>query len=344
MNRTRLLALLAITIAAGLLFTGCNSPIDSNRENSDMNMTWHWVIQPETFTLWAGQNTNAGAVTVWNTTESLYVKYEMAADWWLEETHVHVATSLAGIPQKNGNPPPGRFEFSATHNPRVQTYTYAILLKPDWTVGTELYIATHAAAVKLDGNGIVIRRETGWAGDYNFPGRNWAKYLKFTVKRVYKDVTLPTEQVQMRGWHPNGDISYWLVELAGVPGGYDVWNGYWNGWCAEQFVYMYPNTWYNVTLWSTANPDLPERCRNAGWDNVNYVLNHKHPDATPLDIESAIWHLLGCGVYPSDPEAMWMVDQAVFHGDGWYPTAGDWIAVILESDANVQLCFLEVDP
>ena len=64
-------------------------------------------------------------MTVWNTTESRYVKYEMAADWWLEETHVHAATSLAGIPQKNGNPPPGKVEFSATYDPRVQTYTYA---------------------------------------------------------------------------------------------------------------------------------------------------------------------------------------------------------------------------
>jgi hypothetical protein len=66
----------------------------------------------------------------------------------ISETHLHVATSLEGIPQKNGNPPPGQFEFKMEHDPWVDDYTYMILLG-DWTVGEALYIAAHAVVKDL---------------------------------------------------------------------------------------------------------------------------------------------------------------------------------------------------
>jgi hypothetical protein len=335
--------IIMLVVALGLFVTGCDRMMNPLESRDDAGIAWHWVIQPETHTLWAGKNINAGSVTVWNTLETLYVKYEMAGNWWLDETHVAVATTLSGIPQKNGNPIPGRFSFKTTHDPRVQTYTYAIVLQPEWSVGTELYIATHAAAAQLDDGGNVLQRQTGWAGPHDFPGKNWAKYLKYTVKKVYKDVNLPTGQVRMRGFYP-GSQSYWDIELAGVPTGFDVWDGMWRGWCAEQYVYMTPGVWYDVVLWSTADPNLPQRCANAGWDNVNYLLNHKVPGATSLQVEQAIWWLVGCGSYPTDPVAKAMADDAAANGDGWYPSSGDWIAVIMETAANVQLCFIEVDP
>lgn len=93
-------------------------------------------------TLVAGKNTNVGDVIVWNDADNLYVNYVITdLDWCLTETHLHVATSLGEIPQKNGNPPPGKFDYKGEHD-CVTEYTYTISL--DWLPETELFIAAHA--------------------------------------------------------------------------------------------------------------------------------------------------------------------------------------------------------
>ena len=347
MSKSRLLALLAITMVAGLLVTGCKNPMGLA---PDTGIAWYWAARPEAFVLWAGKTINAGTVTIWVDAEFVYVKYDMAANWKLEETHVQVDDWLDGIPQRKGNPPPGQFEYGTTHNPRVQTYTYAIPLESDWDGTTTLYIATHAVAVQLDAYGGVVQRQTGWAGGKDFPGKNWAKYILYLPK-AFKDVTLPTGTVKMRGTHLTPPPSYWDIELANVPSGYDVWNGHWKGWCAEENVLIVAGDWYDVKLWSTANPNLPTRCANAGWDNINYLLNHRATGAATGEIQYAIWYLLGEDVdYPTGVGEAYdrvrsMIDDAVANGDDWYPTgSGDWIAVILETAEYYQLCFIEVDP
>ena len=339
----RTLALLAVAMAAGLLLTGCKSPMGLA---PDANIAWHWVPGPEVFTLWTVHNQNVGTVTVWNTPDTLYIKYNTTGCWWLDATHAHVALSLAGIPQRNHCPLPDRFMLKNCWRPRVQTCTYAIPVRTGWTVGADLYIATHGGAVQLGRGGRVTKRDDSWAGPYFFSQGDCcgkARYIKYTFKKAYKDVTLPTGAVTMVGSYP-GTNSYWDMALSGVPTGFDVWDGTWRGWCAEQNVYMTPGVAYSVVLWSTANPNLPQRCQNAGWDNVNYLLNHKVPGASSLQVEQAVWWLLGTGDYPTDPVAKAMADDAAANGDGWYPGAGDQIAVITETADNVQLCFIEVDP
>ena len=78
----------------------------------------HTVDNPFTTDLIAdgGDNpTVVGQVKVWNDSEYLYVKYVVDAPYWhLTDTHLAVATSLGGIPQKNGNPPPGQFPYNET--------------------------------------------------------------------------------------------------------------------------------------------------------------------------------------------------------------------------------------
>jgi hypothetical protein len=93
--------------------------------------------------LLAGQTEKVGEVQVWNDADFLYVKYVIdAAGWCMTESHLAVATSLAGIPQKNGNPPPGQFPYKANHNPCVTEYTYQVPIT--WPAGAELFIAAHA--------------------------------------------------------------------------------------------------------------------------------------------------------------------------------------------------------
>ena len=121
-----------------------------------------------------------GGVVVSNDGYHLYVRYTMwGFDWELTETHVAVATSLAGIPQtKSGNPKVGHFPYAMMHKPPVTAYTYEIDLV--WTAGTELVIAAHAVVQ----NG--CREETAWADcegpEFQFPGNNWATYINYTVQ------------------------------------------------------------------------------------------------------------------------------------------------------------------
>ncbi len=119
---------------------------------------------PVTVTLWAGQHTASGTVTVWNDENYLYVQFQTTGGWTLTETHVHVATSLSGIPtNEQGIPVPGQFDYTATHN-HISSYTYTIPLT--WPEGTNLVIAAHATVALLDGDGEAVQIETAWGGDH----------------------------------------------------------------------------------------------------------------------------------------------------------------------------------
>lgn len=113
-------------------------------------VTAHTEADPFVTDLIAGQHYDVGDVSVWNDGDYLYVKYETTGSWSLMLTHLHVATSLSGIPQKNGNPPPGQFDYQMNHAPSTNEYTYAIDL--DWTPSTQLYIAAHADVCGFDGD------------------------------------------------------------------------------------------------------------------------------------------------------------------------------------------------
>ena len=381
MPRTRLLALLAITMVAGLMVTGCKSPMGLT---DDIGTASHWVLGgPEVFTLWAGQNIDAGKVTVWNTEQTLYIKYQTTGNWWLEETHAHVALSVDGIPHSKGGPIPGKFEFSNTYNPRVQTETYTIPIgdRDGWKDGVDLYIATHCVVSQLI-NGKYKNQQTGWAGPYDYPGKNWAKYIKYKFT-AYKDVTLPTvlpnpaDSVEMSVYDDLNlpaltTVARFRVALKDVPDGYDVWNApgpnfdppYWGGWCAEHANGITPSgvygtAWYHVRLWSSQSESLPDRDKleTGAWGNVNYLLNHKDPEATVYEIQVAIWWLMT----PHDPtllpdhplvgRAKAMHDEAEKFGNGWRPIPGahQVLAVICDAPnypdgTPVQRVFIEVDP
>ena len=139
--------------------------------------------------------TDVGNVCVCSWDDTLRVKYDTTGTGWcLTETHLHVATSLEGIPQtKKGNPIPGKFTYKDEYDPCVTERIYDIDL--DGYTGT-VYIAAHAVVCKeecIDGV-LVCVCETAWAGinyiclnddrvatGIDFPGRNWATYFTYTV-------------------------------------------------------------------------------------------------------------------------------------------------------------------
>src|SRR5262245_20466537 len=98
------------------------------------------AIDPLVVDLIAGQNKHSGAIKIWDDGKSLYILYETIDPWCLTETHLAVASSLADIPQANGNPIPGQFLYKNTHN-CVSNFLYKIPLPNN---SCTVYVATHA--------------------------------------------------------------------------------------------------------------------------------------------------------------------------------------------------------
>lgn len=142
------------------------------------------------YPIWAGQNMEIGTLSVYNDSLYLYVTFSLFddEDWLMEETHVHVAADLSGIPATQhgpnaGIPIPGQFDYTTDHDPLVTEYTYAIELAPyEFECDQTIVIAAHTALVKLDDEGEVIDDETAWGGDIPGPGPRWWFYAEYTIQ------------------------------------------------------------------------------------------------------------------------------------------------------------------
>lgn len=111
--------------------------------------------EPFTTVLCAGQHIPVGNVIVDNDGTNLSVTYEITEPGWLlVETHLEVVENTGDFPTtKKGNPIPGHFSWSETHDPPVDTYTYTIPLADiggGVAAGDPVYIAAHAEVVFLD--------------------------------------------------------------------------------------------------------------------------------------------------------------------------------------------------
>ena len=136
-----------------------------------------------TQTLWAGQNIDAGTVSVAVEGENLVITYETKDGWELTETHLAVAHTLEGIPQtKKGNPIPGQFPYKHENLPGITNDSYTIPLSELMVECDDvLYIAAHASLRKMVSGG-EYQTETGWGNGVNFPGKNWATYFTVTIE------------------------------------------------------------------------------------------------------------------------------------------------------------------
>jgi len=101
-----------------------------------------------TYTLYAGQTWDIGEVQVKTSATGICVRFVLtdgdaiAEGWLITEAHVAAAAELEGIPQKKGNPPPGKFPVKVTFEPGV-TDTDWICFPYPWGTNTAL-IAAHA--------------------------------------------------------------------------------------------------------------------------------------------------------------------------------------------------------
>ena len=250
---------------------------------------------------------DAGDVLVWNDADYLYVKYVLAADWYLSETHLHVATSMADIPQKNGNPPPGKFDYKMTHN-FVQEYEYKIPLLT-WACDEKLYIAAHG----------VVQTITGYVGDI-------CALIGSLPETVDFYVTLPD--------NPSLPTAYFGITI--IPDG-GILTGTHPGWCIDTDNSIVPALTYTANVFPSDDcpdgytPMLPDGLveHPENLDLVNWIINQNFVGQTSpcggeytyADIQKAIWELID--------RIDEIIAAAQANGEGFTPGCDQKIAIIL---------------
>src|SRR5579859_4320513 len=149
----------------------------------------------------------AGTVTVFNSTDGLFVTAAADGGWELRETRLAVARSLDGIPhRKSGEPQAERFLLRKRGGPGTTQlgYNLPLLVEP----GTELFIALYAQVCPAapgtgdehrradPGPGTTEAQDDGhpgegdldpgespaWAQGLPFPGKDGAMYLTYVVR------------------------------------------------------------------------------------------------------------------------------------------------------------------
>jgi hypothetical protein len=154
---------------------------------ANTNETWHTAY---TNALVAGKHVDVGNIYIWSTDSGVGIRIAMASGFELVETHIHVAGSPSGIPQKNGNPIPGQFMDNVMHGAGVTSYCQTF----DVTGRDPIIIAIHAV---VRGTGDCESfEETAWGvrdciGELArmttdpFGGNNWAVYITYTPLSVH---------------------------------------------------------------------------------------------------------------------------------------------------------------
>jgi hypothetical protein len=251
-----------------------------------------------------------GQVNVWNDDNYIYVKYLITnPDWCMTSTHLHIATSLEGIPQKKGNPPPGKFDYKMPHECSTE-YTYAIEMT--WPVGTELYIAAHADVCTMGG-------------------------LSSHVD-AFAEMLPDTATMSLITGMP---VSEFLITITN--GG--ILDGVYNGWCVDRDngIYLDGSILYDVYAVSSYEElpcDAIEYPENL--DLVNWILNQdfvgkESPGGygvyTASDVQLAIWTLIEDDLPSTYPQQQARADEIVSaaqaNGEGYIPGCFDLMAVIL---------------
>jgi hypothetical protein len=115
--------------------------------------------------LCAGQTMEVGTVTVGNDDQNLYVTFTIdEPGWFLEETHVAVATEPGDIPQtKKGTPIPGQFPYACDPIEPGATSCTATIPIGGWCAGQDLVVAAHAVVAEVMGDG--CDQITYWANE-----------------------------------------------------------------------------------------------------------------------------------------------------------------------------------
>jgi PKD repeat protein len=150
-------------------------------------------------------------------------------------------------------------------------------------------------------------------------------------------IRLPPSFVTMLA--KNGTNSWFDEKLSEVPTGYDLTNGTYRGWCAQENVEMTRNVNHTVRLYSCYDSSMPPDFQSENWSKINYILNHKQGNVD--SVQYAIWYYLNFEEYPSDNDSQAMIADANENGIGFIPHSGEVIAILVYGVPAIQRTFIE---
>lgn len=178
-SQFNLVALLLLVLFAGLY--SCSDKITSDetttiaQANVAPAASVLKTASLQSFTLWAGQTTNVGNITVTNDASNIYVTYTLTNGGTFGTLHLWIGTDLATVPSTpNGTPIPGQFPYSFNAS-GLSTYTFTVPFQV--LCEASVYVVAHAE----------VGGETAFAGgtpiNVGDAGR-WWYYVECKVKEV----------------------------------------------------------------------------------------------------------------------------------------------------------------
>ena len=282
----------------------------------------------------------AGQLQVWNDADNIYVTYLTNDDWCLNEVHLDIQTDASAVPQKNGNPQPGRFAYKADGLDCISAYTFTVA--NTFSGYDSLAIAAHSAVRTAEPIGTTV---------------NISQFEQGLPELVTLSVKSASD-------------SYFSTTIESTLVGSPLDPGPYAGWCIDTDHNISTNATYTAEVYSSyeaAGLDLVEQPEN--FDLVNWLINQDYVGQastcggsyTKGDVQRAIWTLIednlstaGLGAW-SQCRVDEIVSDAYASGEGFSPTAcGDAIAVILRpidenatTEAQVtiaQITLIEIVP
>jgi hypothetical protein len=267
-----------ILIIAAFFLAGCSEKeITAPRYGSSIKAS---AGNPDEFTIWAGQNINAGTMSVWNDSVNIYVKFNLIDGWLLEQTHVQLDTDLVGDwIHDNGTPVPGQFDYIMSFNPMVATYIQVIPLADYmYEIGDTIVIAAHASVKKYDPSSGGYQQETAWGGDNPGPGPRWWFYMYYVITPPEvnpPDYDYQYETAMIRMYDVPTDYTYrWIVK----PNKPHAWFSYvkTTPTLQPQTYYFYAGQYYKageVQIWKAGDSLFVQCNMMNGWEATGSHLN-----------------------------------------------------------------------
>lgn len=136
------------------------------------------------FPIWTDKDINVGTVHVSNDKNFIYVTYEVIKGWTLQESNLHVADDIRGIPiTRDGTPSPKQFAYRMMHKANLSSYTFQVpQANYGFGIGQEIVIAAHAVIISENypfGKGDLLEV---WAGNKIVHDKNPWYVIYYTLK------------------------------------------------------------------------------------------------------------------------------------------------------------------
>jgi hypothetical protein len=147
------------------------------------------IGQPVTTPLVTSEAVTTGSMTLYNSTDGLFITATAAPGWELRETRLSVTTSMDSLPHsKSGRANIDRFMLRRKGGPGTTelSYNLRLLVEP----GTQLFIALYAQVkpmsneirddhhIDCDNEGVTC----AWALGTAFPGNDGSMYLTYVIR------------------------------------------------------------------------------------------------------------------------------------------------------------------